>query len=57
MDINKIRKLKHLPISHLSLIILDDKTDTFLKECAEIELRKRIKLSDDEYKGLLNSES
>lgn len=39
----EISRLKKLSISHLILIILNDKNSDILRKCAEVELRKRIK--------------
>lgn len=39
----EIKNLKHISISNLILIILNDKNSDILRKCAEIELRKRIK--------------
>ncbi len=39
----KIKNLIKLPISHLILIIVDDKQNSFLRKFAEIELKNRIK--------------
>ena len=39
----EIKDLIKLPISHLILIIVDDKQNSFLRKFAEIELKNRIK--------------
>ena len=48
--------LKNLPISHLSLIITDQKNDPTIRKSAEIELKKRIKNIGIPYDDLLQSE-
>jgi hypothetical protein len=51
MDIRNLRKIS---ISHLILIILNDKNNDFVRKCAEIELRKRIKNVGWEFDDLLH---
>lgn len=48
--------LKNLPISHLSLIIVDQTNDPYIRKFAEIELKKRIKNLGIPYDDLLQSE-
>lgn len=57
MNLNEIKGLKRLPISHLSLIILNDKNDQTIRKFAEIELKKRINFTDNRYEDLLDFES
>ena len=50
----EIKNLKHISISNLILIILNDKNSDILRKCAEIELRKRIKNVGWEFNDLLH---
>lgn len=50
----EIKNLKHISISNLILIILNDKNSDILRKCAEIELRKRIKNVGWEFDDLLH---
>lgn len=50
----KIKDLKHICISNLILIILNDKNSDMLRKCAEIELRNRIKNVGWEFDDLLH---
>ncbi len=50
----EIRDLKKLSISNLILIILNDKNKAFLRKCAEIELKSRIRNIDWRYDDLLH---
>ena len=49
----KVEDLRKLPISHLILIILNDKYGSISREFAEIELKLRIKKLDIEFDDLL----
>ena len=50
----KVEDLRKLPISHLILIILNDKYGSISREFAEIELKLRIKKLDIEFDDLLH---
>ena len=50
----EIKNLKHISISNLILIILNDKNNDILRKYAEIELRKRIKNVGWEFDDLLH---
>lgn len=54
MNTNELRKL---PISHLSLIILNEKNEYLLRKCAETELKTRLKFLNCDYKELLDFDS
>ena len=50
----EIKKLKHLCISNLILIILNKNNSDILRKCAEIELRKRIRNFGCDYDDFLH---
>ena len=50
------RDLKKIPISHLAMIILDNKNDDYLRKFAEIELNNRIKHLEIQFDDLMQSE-
>ena len=52
----EINELKKMPISHLVLIILDEKNNICLRKFAEIELKERIKHLGTQYDDLMQSE-
>lgn len=52
----EINELKKIPISHLVLIILDEKNNICLRKFAEIELKERIKHLGTQYDDLMQSE-
>ena len=52
----EIKNFKHLCISNLILIILNNNNTDILRKCAEIELRKRIKNFGCDYDDFLDNE-
>ena len=52
----EINELKKIPISHLVLIILDEKNNICLRKFAEIEIKERIKHLGTQYDDLMQSE-
>ena len=52
----EIKDLIKLPISHLILIIVDDKQNSFLRKFAEIELKNRIKNLGINFEDLIQME-